>query len=368
MAELFKDMYNEKFVDNLTTIVGLQYDKFDREGFKKKIFSKGWEQKELKERMRHVSTTIEQFLPDDYQYQLDILIRYLQQSKHAFTSNDSIVMMFIPDFVEVFGMDKYDQSVEAMEEITKYTSCEFAVRPFIVKYGTTMLEQMDKWSLHKDYRVRRLASEGCRPRLPWAMALPELKKDPSPIVPLLDRLKDDPNEWVRRSVANNLNDIAKDNPELLLNLLEKWKGKNKEQDWVVKHGARTLLKQGNTRALRLFGFAAAKDIAIENLSVKTPEVKIGDELQFDFELKNTANTDQLVRLEYGLYYQKANGTLAPKVFKISEKTYGSNSHQKIERKQSFKIITTRKFHPGLHAVSIIVNGEEKTKKDFQLVE
>ena len=104
---------------------------------------------------------------------------------------------------------------------------------------------MLKWSKHKDPRVRRLASEGCRPRLPWAMALPDFKRDPSKILPILEQLKADSDVWVRKSVANNLNDISKDNPELAISIFKKWLGGNKETDWIVKHAARTLLKQGN---------------------------------------------------------------------------------------------------------------------------
>lgn len=224
------------------------------------------------------------------------------------------------------------------------------------------------WSKHEHWGVRRLASEGCRPRLPWAMALPNLKKDPTPIIPILENLKNDPARFVRLSVANNLNDIAKDNPEIVISLAKKWYGESAEVDWVVKHGCRTLLKQGNPEVMEIFGLGYVKDISIENFQISTPKVKVGDSLEFSFNLLNSSNKKNKVRLEYGLYYQKANGTLSKKVCKISEKEYAGNSVTQVSRKHSFRIVTTRKFHLGLHQVSVIINGNEFEKHDFELIE
>lgn len=163
--------------------------------------------------------------------------------------------MFFPDYIERFGMEDYAVAVGTMERLTAFTSCEFAVRPFIKKHEGQMLEQMLGWSEHSSHHVRRLASEGSRPRLPWAMALPKLKKDPSPILPILENLKVDSSEYVRRSVANNLNDISKDNPDVALSVFRDWIGHSPETNRIVKHGCRTLLKQGVPEAMELFGFS-----------------------------------------------------------------------------------------------------------------
>ncbi len=230
-----------------------------------------------------------------------------------------------------------------------------------------MMKQMLAWSNHKHPAVRRLSTEGCRPRLPWAMALPKLKEDPTTIILILENLKNDSSEFVRKSVANNLNDIAKDNPGVVINLVKKWKGKSKNTDWVIKHGCRTLLKKGNTEVMELFGFGYTKNILIENFQISTTKLKIGESLKFDFRLLNNNNKNIKIRLEYGLYYQKANGTLSKKTYKISEKEYPANSITQLHRKQSFRVITTRKFHRGLHQVSIIINGKEFEKRNFELV-
>jgi hypothetical protein len=200
------------------------------------------------------------------------------------------------------------------------------------------------------------------------MALPFLKKDPSPILPILERLKSDTSEYVRRSVANNLNDISKDHPELALDLATQWKGKDKETDWVAKHGSRTLLKQGNPKTMALFGLGHPKGIEITGFTIHTPKIEIGDYLEFSLNLKNTTDTPRKLRLEYGLYYLKANGSLSRKVFKISEKEYAAQTTVNIQRRQSFKPITTRVFHKGQHKLSLIINGVEfEPILEFELV-
>jgi len=188
-----------------------------------------------------------------------------------------------------------------------------------------------------------------------------------PILPILENLKNDESEFVRKSVANNLNDISKDNPQIVIKIVKNWQGKTKNTDWIIKHASRTLLKQGNPEVLQIFGFGSAKKIKIENLQIRTPKVKIGKALEFRFQLSNSDNTNANIRLEYAVYYKKANGSLAKKVFKISEKTYPANSTTQIERKQSFKLITTRKYHLGQHKLSVIINGKESDKLDFKLI-
>ena len=368
MAELFKNLYNDRFFNKFLTTVCRVVPNFNRDGFITEIYDEGWEARELKQRMRHISVVLERYLEGNYAEKLHTVLQTIEAIKVEGNREESVEYMFFPDFVEVFGLDDYDTSIKAMEQITQFTSCEFAIRPFIIRYEKQAVVQLKKWCKHKSEHVRRLASEGCRPRLPWAMALPAFKKDPAPILPILEKLKNDPSEYVRRSVANNLNDIAKDNPELLVSIAQKWKGKSKETDALVKHACRTLLKQGIPEVMELFGFGSVENLKIEEFKVNTPQIAIGDAVEFSFQLKNTAHQPALVRLEYGIYYQKANGSLSRKVFKISEKEYSANSVTEVIRKQSFRLITTRVFHPGLHQVSIILNGQEFEKRDFELVD
>jgi 3-methyladenine DNA glycosylase AlkC len=378
MTEPFKNMYNKQFFDGFTKDLKRVIKNFDDRKFLFRVMDDEWENKELLQRGRHITATLKNFLPPDYKNAIAKileLINHIKDTPYWLSLKQlkdtqyglSLEYAVLSAFVEQYGLDDYQTSVEAIEEITRFTSCEGAVRPFIIRYPDEMMKQMFVWSKHSDQWVRRLSSEGCRPRLPWHMALPKLKENPAPIIPILENLKNDESRFVRLSVANNLNDIAKDNPETIITLAKKWQGESKDVDWVIKHGCRTLLKQGNAEAMELFGFGSAvKNISIEDFQVLTPEVKIGKSLEFTFKLLNNNDRKTKIRLEYGLYYQKANGTLSKKVHKISEKEYAEKSVTQITREQSFKVVTTRVFHPGLHQISVIINGNEFEKYDFEL--
>jgi len=377
--EQFKNMWNERFFGDFMQALKEVMGDFDERQFISQVIDDEWENKELLQRGRHITTVLKDFLPADYQKAIAVIIELIACLKktpywEAIVQNSligkfglSLEYGILGEFVGLYGLDDYETSVKAIEEITQFTSCEGPVRPFIMKYPRETMNQMLLWSKHENQWVRRLSSEGCRPRLPWSMALSELKKNPTPIIPILENLKDDPSDFVRLSVANNLNDIAKDNPEIVIGLARKWQGLSKNTDWVIKHGCRTLLKQGRTEVMNLFGFDAQKSIGIADFQVLTPKVNIGSSLEFRFKLLNNSPNETMIRLEYGIYYQKANGTLSKKVHKISEKEYEANSVTPITRKHSFKVVTTRVLHPGLHQVSVILNGKEFEKYDFELM-
>lgn len=353
-----KNLYSPAFYDRLSAILAKSLPGFDKAKFISLINSNGFEDMELKARMRHTAVVMHHFMPGDFNKAVPVLETIIANLRAINFGEDSLTFMFLPDYVEVYGLDHYDDATRALEFITQFTSCEFAVRPFLLKYEKQMLDQMTAWSLHENYKVRRFASEGARPRLPWAMAIPSLKKDPLPLLPLLENLKNDPSDFVRRSVANNINDIAKDHPDVVLAIAKKWKGFSKETDAIIKHGSRTLLKQGHPEILKLYGLDATH-VIFSGFEMLTPKVKMGDSVEFTFAIENKDTQPQTIRLEYGLYYMKAKGQLARKVFKISERIYQPGEKAVIVRKQSFKAITTRVFYPGEHQVSIIINGEEK---------
>lgn len=376
MAEPFKNMYNEQFFDLFTNDLKLVIPHFDNRAFVSQVIDEEWEKRELKQRTAHIASVLNSFLPGDYQEGialiLDLLNRIEARYPHCSQIDDERFGLLLEyggvldNYVEQFGLYDYETSVRAIERITQFSSCEFVTHRFIVAYPEAMMQQMLLWSKHPHWGVRRLASEGCRPRLPWAMALPGLKADPSPILPILENLKNDPARFVRLSVANNLNDIAKDNPQVVIDLVKRWKGESEEVDWIIKHGCRTLLKQGNPEVMELFGLGEAKHISIEEFRIANPEVTIGSSLEFAFNLLNRSNKATKIRLEYSVYYQKSNGTLSKKVCKISEKEYAAHSTTAITRKHSFKVVTTRKLHPGLHRVAVVINGKELDTKDFKL--
>jgi len=358
MPEPLKNLYNKQLIVTVSQEILKEYPAFDDRSFSRSVFDKNWENKELKKRMRHIAECLHDYLPPDYKESIKIL-------KIVSAKFTGFEYMFFQDYVECFGLDDFATSVPALEHFTKYSSSEFAVRAFILKDEKRMMKQMRSWAKSDNHHVRRLASEGSRPRLPWAVALPAFKLDPQPILAILQTLKNDSSEYVRRSVANNLNDISKDNPELVLTLAKKWIGKNDNTDKVIKHACRTLLKQGNQRALALFGFTHAKHIKVRQFQVQA-DVAPGDKLPFSFILTSQHATLGKCRIEFAIDFVKANGSLRRKVFKISESDYSEKTIS-VNKYFSFKKISTRKYYTGKHQLTVIVNGVEQISKSFKLM-
>lgn len=370
MAEPLKNMYNADtpFIGTLTTALKNAYPKFDSAIFLATVYDDQWEARELKARMRHITTALRAMLPDDYAAAITILREASRQLGEGFT----FVTMIFPDFVEVYGQDAWGVSIPALEQFTQQSSAEFAVRPFILRDQERMMAQMRAWAAHDSHHVRRLASEGSRPRLPWAMALPAFKADPAPILPILDALKNDESDYVRRSVANNINDIAKDNPAVVIEVLRDWQTHNTpEIAWITNHALRTLVKAGNPDALALLGYSHNPDddptFAVENLTLTPPSIMMGDTLVFSFALASLIEQPQDIMVDYIVHHMRGNGRSTPKVFKLIKRTLMPGERITINKKHSFKPITTRRYYPGTHALEIQVNGVVYAQQTFEMV-
>lgn len=367
MSSLLKDMYSPEFYEKFSVVLAQVLPSFEKERFKEMIFSGDWEKKELKDRMRHTAVVLHEFLPANFAEACRMIEEMIVLLRRNPISLTGFEFMFFPDYIERYGLNDYDTAVRGIEAVTQFTSCEFAVRPFILKYGEPMIEQMVKWSGHENADVRRLSSEGIRPRLPWAMALPDLKKNPAPILPILENLKCDPSESVRRSVANNLNDIAKDNPGVVLEIARRWSGVGKDTDGIVRHGCRTLLKQGHPEILELYGLDTGR-IEFSDFRLHGANVKLEEDLRFSFVVRNVGAEPQMIRLEYAVFFKRKSGEHSKKVFKISERVFQPGEQARIEKKQSFRQITTRRYYSGEHRLSAIVNGKEQGIVSFVLTE
>jgi len=357
MAEPLKNIYTRELISELASEIEKAYSKFDSKAFQEAVFSESWEGKDLKERMRSIALSLAEFLPGDYEKAIAVLIPVSE----AF---EGFEYMFFPDFVELYGLHDFELSMEALARFTEFSSSEFAIRPFIIKYPRKTMEQMESWADSENKHLRRLASEGSRPRLPWAMALPEFKKDPTPVLRIIKKLLRDESEYVRRSAANNLNDISKDHPQLVLKFAKKRIGKNKSTDRLLKHACRTLLKNGNHEALKLFGFPRVTHVEIEGLEV-AESVTMGQSLRLSFNIKTRQKKLGRLRLEYAIDFRKKNDTLARKIFKISEGDF-SVKEKTVRQTHSFKFISTRKYYVGIHGLAIIVNGTERARRTFRL--
>lgn len=362
MSDLFKDRFNYSSLYKLATEIKAAYDCFPIDEFLSSIMDKSWVALEFKQRVNRISKCLGKYLPSDYETAIAIIDKTILNYPICL---DGFVIFF-PAFVELFGQDdeNWDISMAALARYTPYASAEFAVRSFILNHEDRMMKQMSIWAKHDNEHVRRLASEGCRPALPWGQALPQFKKDPSPVIAILEQLKDDPSPYVRKSVANNLNDISKTHPNLVADLAKDWYGKSVNTNWVVKHACRTLLKNGNKIALGVFAFADPNDIEVASFALSNGSIAIGENITFSFEI--AAKKSSKIRLEYGIDYVKANGKRNRKIFQISEFIF-KDKNKSYNKTHSFKDSSTRKHYTGIHTLTLIVNGAERGSLDFKLM-
>ncbi len=359
MAEPLKDIYTRDVIAGLGNAVASVDHRFDPKAYLARVLDNQWSARELKDRMHHIARCLYEGMSGDYPKRIGRLIKISPPFR-------GLPYLIFPDIVEMYGLEPSDWeiSIRALEVFTPLCSSEFAVRPFILRDSPRMMKQMRIWSRHEDEHVRRLSSEGCRPRLPWAMALPAFQKDPSPILPILEALRNDPSEYVRRSVANNLNDISKDHPGLVLGISRRWLKENPDTHKLVKHACRTMLKRGDPKAMALFGFKDDRRISVHALRVERPRLSIGDHLSFNFEL-DASGSDDAIRIEYAIDYVKASGRHHRKVFKISERVV--SGREMISRRHRMHDMTTRTHHPGTHHVHVVINGVIKASESFDLL-
>jgi len=361
MAEQLKYLYNEKFVEQLSSTINSYYNEFQKEKFYSAVFDNSWNDLELKQRMRHISTIMYDFLPKNYEESISILKKsYKDMDSFGFRLENIIYQ----DFVELYGLEDWDISMDALECFTRNCSSEFAIRQFILKNEEKAMKQMLIWANSDDHELRRLASEGCRSRLPWAVALPSFKKKPCKVLEVLEILKDDDSKYVQKSVANNINDISKDNPQIVIDIVKRWQGHSKNRDWILKHASRTLLKASNKEILELFDYKNPSTLKLENFTC-SDIVKEGEEVLFSFDIVTKEKMDKL-RVEYKLDFLRANGKHNSKVFKISE-VDDFIGNKSINKKYSFKAISTRRYYLGVHKVSIMINGIVLDEYEFELV-
>ena len=346
---LLKDFINAELVEQIADRIVAVYPAFDAVAFVAAVVA-GLDALELKARHRLIAAMLREYLPADYPEALQILLAMLRDEQVAPSKDAGLRLMAIPAFVEVYGIDHPRESLDAMPAITRVSSCEFALRPFLIAHPQTTLARLRQWAEHEDEHVRRLVSEGSRPRLPWAPPLRQFIADPAPTLSLLERLKDDPSLYVRRSAANHLNDISKDHPELLLERMAAWnKGAAAERLWLIKHALRTLVKRGDQRAL-----APAK-------------LQFGNELEFTFELLNRENAEQSLMIDFVMHFRKANGKTAPKVFKLQQARLAAGEMLSFKKKLAIRPISTRKYYAGRQRLEIQVNGRVLGGADFELV-
>jgi len=261
----------------------------------------------------------------------------------------------------------FEDAMDMMALLTPRLSSEFAIRVLLKHDLAAALRFAQQWTASPDEHVRRLASEGTRPYLPWAARVPQIIKNPTLTIPVLDALYRDPSEYVRRSVANHLNDLSRHDPELVLHTAQRWlRAADSTTLAVVKHGLRTLVKRGNPEALALLGFGTPT-VEIDGPHIAQPQVPWGAEVTFTATVRNTGTEPMPLAIDYVLHHRKANGSTTAKVFKLTTRTLSPGEELEINRSHSFRAITTRRYYPGTHSVALQVNGLPTGKTDFELM-
>jgi 3-methyladenine DNA glycosylase AlkC len=330
---------------------------------------KGLDALELTARGWHIAEVMRTLLPQDFPQAARILTQSLPPENAPAVDPESSMDSFryLPHclYVSKYGLDHFEEAMHAQYELTKRFTAEFSVRPFFEKYPAETHARFLAWARDPNVHVRRLVSEGARPRLPWAARLRSFQADPSPVLELLELLKDDPELYVRRSVANNLNDIAKDHPDLVVEVCRRWM-QSKERAPLVRHALRSLVKQGHPGALSVVGYAGKPQVRIANPQFHPKSPKIGEKLRLAFNLISASSKPQSLLVDYRVHYIKANGKPAPKVFKLSMLTLPARGSAALSASLSLHEMTTRKHYPGIHKVEALVNGVPLPLGSFDL--
>ncbi len=359
-APALKEMFNAAQFRRIADLLADVHPGFDRKRFIT-VATAGLDELTLIQRVRRATEASAATLPKDFVEAVAVLKRIAPQIQSGF------VGIFPPDFVGQHGHQHFDASMDALKFLTPFSSAEFAIREFLKRDFGRTLAVMKHWSLDGNEHVRRLASEGSRPRLPWSFRLDAVIRDPSLTQPILENLKADPSLYVRKSVANHLNDISKDHPEVMLDRLNRWDLKNPSSAWIARHASRSLIKAGHPRSFRLFGFTAKPAVKISGFAITPAKLKLGGVLTFSFTLKSTAKKPQKLAIDYIIHYRKKSGRLSPKVFKLKETTLAAGASIAISKRQRITNFTTRVHHAGRHEVEVMINGHVVAKKGFDLL-
>ncbi|MDQ6994777.1 MAG: DNA alkylation repair protein [Mariprofundaceae bacterium] len=375
MVEPLKNHFNETMIRGMARHFKAHCPSFDSDGFCM-MASNDLSTLELKQRSEHIAKAMLVYLPNDFVAASKLILASLGSEKEdngfSSTVDDTGIsgwaIMPMSHYVAVQGQEHFDVSMSVLKALTKRFSAEFAVRYFLPRHGEATMLMIKEWTQDENKHVRRLASEGIRPRLPWARQITQFMNDPMPVIEVLERLKDDREAYVRRSVANNLNDIAKDHPNIVADIAEKWMNDaSPERLTLLRHACRNLLKQGNKRVLRLFSYDSP-NIKKVSFDIHTPVVILGHHLTFSLSLSSNSEKSQPLMIDYVIHHRKAKGQLSAKVFKWRTKNLNAGETLKFTKQHAIKKITTRHYYSGKHVIEVVVNGVVIAQADFQLLD
>jgi 3-methyladenine DNA glycosylase AlkC len=370
--EPFKNLFSPELVGCIARHLSRRIKGFDHAAFEASILGQ-LDALELKARSQLIADHVHAALPTDPAKRERILLVMLHPDElnHANqpASDEGICgwgILPLATVVGQHGVADFDRSMQLLREMTKRFTAEYAVRPFLLADQNRAIHILTTWVDDPNHHVRRLVSEGSRPRLPWAIQLPDLKCDPSPMLPLLEKLRDDASPYVRRSVANHLNDISKDHPEMITTLTSNWRSKaSPEREALLRHACRGLIKKGHAAALAVFD-RHPPQMKKGPLRLSTPSLQMGEVLEMQMTLRSTAQVPQQLTVDYVLHLLKANGQRSPKVFKGALLLLEPGESVTFSRCHRFREVTTRKHYPGEQGVCLRINGVDTEVVGFGL--
>ncbi|NSX87407.1 DNA alkylation repair protein [Agrobacterium tumefaciens] len=359
-APALKEIFNREKLRHIADETKAVHPPFDVSAFMA-LATENLEALGIMQRMRQVATSLHATLPGDYARNIEILTAAASGIGNGFAS------ISLPEYVALYGLDDFDLSMEALHYFTRFGSSEFAIRHFLQKDLGATLAVMETWSRHENEHVRRLASEGCRPRLPWSFQLKPLIDDPSPVTAILDAMKADEALYVRKSVANHLNDITKDNPAFVLGLIDRWPKDNPHTRWITRQALRTLIKKGDAAALAHLGAHEEAAISLSAFQVTPDKVALGNPVRIAASFTSTAKRPQKLVIDYAVHYVKKSGDASAKVFKWKEIELQPGETCALSISRAIRDFTTRKHYPGIHRVDLTINGKLVAESAFELL-
>lgn len=369
MAEPLKNQFGVEIPRTIARMISRVFPSFEHAAFINEALE-GYEALDLMQRGKKIASTLRRYLPDSYPEAVGILLHSLGPKLQDTQAQGMSPFLYLPhvSFVAEYGLDFFEVSMTAQYELTQRFTAEFCIRPYLEQHTVATLARLKEWANDPSPHVRRLVSEGTRPRLPWAPRLREFQKDPRPVLELLELLKDDSDLYVRRSVANNLNDIGKDHPELLVEITRRWmQDASEERRWLVSHALRSAVKRAEAGALDVMGFGAEARVEVGNIHITPRRALMGGSVEITFEVRNTAAKNQRVLVDMAIHFVKANGKTNPKVFKLRAVNLAPNETAQLRKTVSLAEMTTRKHYAGIHKVDVVLNGRIQSLGEFVLV-
>lgn len=379
----FKSIYNAPYIHAMSEHLTSFDDTFDAEQFIR-IANEGLEDMEMKMRAQHIAKALQKTLTGPPQAQINTLVNAMDEGMDRLVEGEySLKQPWDPEnptwksfyiwpwtmFVQLYGQDDVECSLNALYEMTQRFTGEFAIQPFIQSHPETTFQALEQWAHDDNVHVRRLVSEGTRTRLPWGKRMHDLIKNPERVLALLELLRDDPEDYVQRSVANNLNDLTKDQPALILDVLERWHADapTKQRLWIIKHALRSLIKDGHPKALKLLGYQTDLDMLDVVLVEMGSEVTFGNKLNWTFTLTSTSENPLPLLIDYRIDFVGAREQLRPKIFKWKTITLKPGASVTLSKSFAFKAITTRQYYNGTHQFELQINGQPMGIYTFELV-